>query len=164
MGRYSRAGTVGLSGLIVSGILLLPSTIQAPTKAQAAELACAPPTQALSSPEESAWRLFVAATCPVNHDRYPYVGWETWIEQTQLYQSPTVPLSLMTSREFPRFHRSPPAQFLEQERENKKKGGFQTLLLVLPNQGCGQAAGSTRTICEETRINADAASYITSKG
>src|SRR3954453_2390203 len=46
---------------------------------------CAPPTKMLPSAEETAWRLLVAATCPVNPDRYPYVVWENWIEQSQLF-------------------------------------------------------------------------------
>ncbi len=41
----------------------------------------------LSSLEETAWRLFVAATCPVNSDQYPYVVWENWIEQQQIYSA-----------------------------------------------------------------------------
>jgi hypothetical protein len=35
--------------------------------------------------EETAWRIWVAATCPVNNNQYPYVVWENWIEQSQLY-------------------------------------------------------------------------------
>jgi hypothetical protein len=47
--------------------------------------ACSPPNRITSSIEETAWRLWVAATCPVNQDQYPYVVWENWIEQDQLY-------------------------------------------------------------------------------
>jgi hypothetical protein len=47
--------------------------------------ACSPPNHVTSSIEETAWRLWVAATCPVNPDQYPYVVWENWIEQDQLF-------------------------------------------------------------------------------
>jgi hypothetical protein len=47
--------------------------------------ACSPPTQVSSSIDETAWRLLVAATCPVNQDRYPFVVWENWIEQEQMF-------------------------------------------------------------------------------
>src|SRR5437762_1834398 len=47
--------------------------------------ACTPPTQMASSPEQTAWQIFVAATCPVNNNQYPYIVWENWIEQSQLY-------------------------------------------------------------------------------
>jgi hypothetical protein len=34
--------------------------------------------------EAPTW-LTIAATCPVNPDQYPYVVWENWIEQDQLF-------------------------------------------------------------------------------
>jgi len=37
--------------------------------------------------EETAWQIWVAAMCPVNADQYPFVVWENWIEQSQLYPS-----------------------------------------------------------------------------
>ena len=57
-------------------------TLAAPVSAADA---CSPPDHVLSSLDETAWRLFVAATCPVNSNQYPYVVWENWIEQQQLY-------------------------------------------------------------------------------
>jgi hypothetical protein len=49
---------------------------------------CSPPNQiGTSSIEEIAWQLWVAATCPVNDNQYPFVVWENWIEQDQLYPS-----------------------------------------------------------------------------
>ena len=48
---------------------------------------CAPPNEIVSSIEETAWRIWVAATCPVNDNQYPFVVWENWIEQSQLYPS-----------------------------------------------------------------------------
>ena len=46
---------------------------------------CAAPNQIASSFEETAWQIWVAATCPVNSDQYPFVVWENWIEQAQLH-------------------------------------------------------------------------------
>ncbi len=46
---------------------------------------CAVPNKIGSSIEETAWRIWIAATCPVNNNQYPYVVWENWIEQMQLY-------------------------------------------------------------------------------
>src|SRR5882724_10776368 len=46
---------------------------------------CAAPNEIGSSFEETAWQIWVAATCPVNSDQYPFVVWENWIEQAQLY-------------------------------------------------------------------------------
>jgi len=32
---------------------------------------CAVPNEIVNSPEETAWRIWVAATCPVNSSQYP---------------------------------------------------------------------------------------------
>jgi hypothetical protein len=72
-------------------------------KAQAAQAyqptnPCAAPNYISQNPAQTAWQLWVAATCPVNQSQYPYVVWENWIEQTQMYpadpsQGLTVPNS-----------------------------------------------------------------------
>jgi hypothetical protein len=59
---------------------------------------CAAPNQISSNAAQTAWQLWVAATCPVNQSQYPYVVWENWIEQNQMYpadpsQGLTVPNS-----------------------------------------------------------------------
>jgi hypothetical protein len=46
---------------------------------------CAVPNEINGSFEETAWQIWVAATCPVNAQQYPFVVWENWIEQSQLY-------------------------------------------------------------------------------
>src|SRR5215472_4065428 len=53
--------------------------------AQAPSDPCSPPTVVTGSAEETAWRIFVAATCPVNQNQYPFVVWENWVEQVQSY-------------------------------------------------------------------------------
>src|SRR5438309_4604607 len=50
---------------------------------------CAAPNKIGDSFEETAWQIWVAATCPVNSDQYPFTVWENWIEQAQLF--PTDP-------------------------------------------------------------------------
>jgi hypothetical protein len=50
---------------------------------------CAPPTEISRNIDETVWQLWVAATCPVNSTQYPFVVWEDWIEQDQMY--PTDP-------------------------------------------------------------------------
>src|SRR5579871_4568959 len=71
---------------------LIPSAnaaaLQESQDSQGAQNACTPPTRLAATPEQTAWQLFVAATCPVNSGKYPYVVWENWIEQSKLY-SPT---------------------------------------------------------------------------
>jgi hypothetical protein len=43
------------------------------------------PNEVGPSFEETACQIWVAAMCPVNSDQYPFVVWENWIEQAQLY-------------------------------------------------------------------------------
>ena len=43
---------------------------------------CAVPNEVGDSFEETAWQIWVSATCPVNADQYPFVVWENWIEQS----------------------------------------------------------------------------------
>src|SRR5919198_2897570 len=59
--------------------------VQAPEGDGGSPNPCAPPTSVTWPPHETAWRLWVAATCPVNQHQYPYVVWENWIEQAQMY-------------------------------------------------------------------------------
>ena len=59
---------------------------------------CAVPNEISGSIEETAWQIWVAATCPVNDKQYPFVVWENWIEQSQLYPSdPTKGLKVPNS-------------------------------------------------------------------
>src|SRR5262245_66537451 len=59
----------------------------------------APPISLASALEETAWQLWVAATCPVNQNQYPYVVWEDWIEQARLYpQDPANGLKVPNSQ------------------------------------------------------------------
>src|SRR5262249_14853915 len=116
--------------------------------------ACMTPTTMAATPEETAWRLFVASTCPVGTS-YPYVAWEKWIEQNQLYQAQQAAPHLAEAKTIPgRFSPSVLAS------SRKKKGGG--LKLESAATGCNSSPSIFgRILCEEVRINPDAQSYIT---
>lgn len=163
----------GLAGasLMLCGVLGMDARA-----AEGASPACSPPTSVASTPEQTAWQLFVAATCPVNTVQYPYVTWQTWIEQNQLYGAGGAALA---AGERPRFHMSPLAALLRAKADamgkDKKKGkakdakGAATVharaaLPDIANQNCNSNTWSGRTICEEARLNPDAQQYIVANG
>jgi hypothetical protein len=144
-------------------------TISSAAAAEALSPACTPPTSVATTPEQTAWQLFVAATCPVNANAYPYVTWQTWIEQSQLYGSGEA----LAAGQRPRFHMSPLAAMLRAKAEKmgdgKGKGHGKNAKdgVAAPdiaNQNCNTNTWSGRTICEEARMNPDAQQYITSQG
>lgn len=122
---------------------------------------CTPPTQMAATPEQTAWQLFVAATCPVNGNKYPYVVWENWIEQSDLYTASGKALTGNASATAQhRFHGSPLAA------ARRTRGSHPSALTAgegapqVANQNCNPNTASRRTICEEVRINPDAQKYI----
>src|SRR5258708_17918553 len=52
------------------------------TESSAQSAACTFPAAMAATPEETAWRLFVAANCPTSAG---HMVWEGWIEQLQFY-------------------------------------------------------------------------------
>ncbi len=75
-----RAWSAGLlSALSLFGPM--PSLAAAPSDETLSE-ACKLPKLPASTQEETAWRLFVAAHCPVNTATGAKLNWETWTEQT----------------------------------------------------------------------------------
>jgi len=129
----------------------------------AAALPCDAPDSASTTPEETAWRLFVYAACPVNANSYPYVKWETWSEQFQLYRANA---PLLAAQQRPRFHGSPLRAFVKfRDAASKFRQPNMTLQDFLKSaaQGCEEHT-SGRTICEETRINPDAQRFIVDNG
>jgi hypothetical protein len=127
--------------------------------AEQANSACTPPTTVVGTPEETAWRILVAATCPVNSNKYPYVVWENWIEQNQLYNVAGALQSLAPGQR-PRFHMSPLARIIEEKRKHKGKVQLRLLVPEIANQGCGRGKFSGRTICEEVRIDPSVQGYL----
>src|ERR1700722_14166554 len=134
------------------------------------ESACTPPYRITGSIEETAWRLWVASTCPVNQSVYPYVTWENWIEQAQMYPlNPAnvlqIHASLAPSSSTPRLlHGSPLAL--------AKKPGIEVTipgLLGAADQQCNttQAPPDSQKnlmLCEEFRLNGSQQDYITGTG
>jgi hypothetical protein len=136
------------------------TAIKATAAVTAADAACQPPATAANTPEESAWRLFVAAVCPVNSDKYPYVVWENWIEQNQLYNPGP---SALVAGQHPRLHGSPLREFLRAQAaagRNRLRTLTIDKFLLDAAQDCGKARASNRIICEETRINPEAQGFI----
>jgi hypothetical protein len=131
-------------------------------KAQGPTPACTPPMGVGASVEQTAWQLFVAATCPVDNNKYPYVAWEKWIEQSQLYGGPGA--AALAPNQRPRFHMSPLAQILQEEK-TKGKNAMPTEKLIpeAANQDCNNKTWSKRTICEEARLNPEAEGYVKSE-
>ncbi len=150
------AMTFGIPGRLANNPLL---TLR--VSAQAQNPACVPPMQVSSSTEQTAWQLFVAATCPVNDAKYPYVTWENWVEQNQVYGPPGATEFVENGR--PRFHMSPLARIMQEKRKGKKGKTLLQLLPEVANQNCNSDTWSKRTICEEARLNPDSQAYVVTK-
>jgi len=128
--------------------------------------ACSPPNRALPSVEETAWRLWVAATCPVNENQYPYVVWENWIEQDQLYplgpaNGLEVPNSLTPSNGAGHLLHASPLTLVK----NSGLGAVVRGRLGAPDQSCNKSANPppnqpNLVICEEVRLNGATEDYI----
>ncbi|HEY1258427.1 MAG TPA: hypothetical protein VGF34_04200 [Stellaceae bacterium] len=133
----------------------------------ATENPCAPPSKITGSFSEVAWQLLVAATCPVNNKKYPFVVWENWIEQAQMY-----PANPNRGLEVPNangpstthtLHESPFA--LARNIPSVKIPG----LLGGADQNCNKAGKPPKdqpklVICEEVRLNGAAEDYVAGNG
>ncbi len=128
---------------------------------------CSPPDRIIGSLEETAWRLWVASTCPVNQGVYPYVVWENWIEQAQMYPlNPAnvlqIPAALAPSSTASRSLQ--PSQLAL-----AKNPGLLTMvpgLLGAANENCNAAQAPPQNqpkliICEEARLNGSTQDYVT---
>jgi hypothetical protein len=129
--------------------------------------ACSPPNRVMPSIEETAWRLWVAATCPVNQNQYPYVVWENWIEQDQLYalnpaKGLKVPNALaQLSGTTQLLHASPLTLAGNPSLGTTVPGG----LLGEPDQNCNRAHNPPSNqpnlvFCEKVRLNGATEDYI----
>jgi hypothetical protein len=83
--KRAAAVTEALVSLVFAGLLYGNSVGLAEAATGSQLNPCAAPNEIASSFEETAWQIWVAATCPVNSDQYPFVVWENWIEQAQIY-------------------------------------------------------------------------------
>jgi hypothetical protein len=126
---------------------------------------CAAPSEISQTPSQTAWQLWVAATCPVNEGQYPYVVWENWIEQAQMYptdpsQGLTVPNAGGAAVPAHLLHGSPLTLA-----KNPQLGRVVTGLLGAADQNCNQASNPpinqpNLVICEEVRENGATEDYI----
>lgn len=125
---------------------------------------CAAPNEIGDSLEETAWRLWIAATCPVNDNQYPFVVWENWIEQSQLYPpDPSKGLKVPNAGATNGgriLHESPLALALNPNLRVTVPG-----LLGAPDTNCNKAQTPPSNqpnliICEEVRLNGAAEDYI----
>ena len=130
------------------------------------EGACVAPSTVSSSIDETAWRLWVAATCPVNQAEYPHVVWENWLEQAQMY-----PLNPATVLKVPNSlaKMSPSKRLLHASTLTLAKNpGLTTIvpgLLGGADQNCNAASTpppdqKKLVICEEVRENGATEDYI----
>jgi hypothetical protein len=160
MRRFAVARTV--FSLVFAVIVSTNILAEAATGAQLNP--CVAPNEVGNSMEETAWQIWVAATCPVNNNQYPFVVWENWIEQAQLYPAapsnglkvpnagaPTAPHIL---------HNSPLTISINPSLDTVVTG-----LLGAPDAHCNNAHTPPPNqpnliICEEVRLNGAAEDYI----
>jgi hypothetical protein len=147
-----RCVLVMLIGSIL-GAASLVAVAQPATAARRPRDACDPPAKVVGSPAETAWRLWVAAHCPVNADRYPFVVWENWIEQSQMY-----PLNPSRGLEVPNAGATTPPHPLRPSALGTING-----LPVDPATQCTLSM-SHRLICEEVRLNGTQEDYVAGRG
>jgi hypothetical protein len=123
----------------------------------AANPACTFPTKAAATPEQTAWQIFVAASCPTNKNQ---VVWENWIEQLNLYPA-NGKLGARGVRGAKRLHGSPLTHALAA----KEKG---MAVELAPSEECNKMQGppsnvvAGATICEEARLNPAAQKFVSS--
>lgn len=173
------------SGMLLAAALLLtaglvpltgPGGIRSPLGAAVAKAAtatpgtaanpCAPPSAISPNISETAWQLLVAATCPVNQNpaKYPFVVWENWIEQAQMYPANPANGLVVPNANGPStthlLHESPFTLA-----RNPKLGTTVKGLLGGADQNCNKAGKPPKNqpnlvICEEVRLNGAAEDYV----
>jgi hypothetical protein len=126
---------------------------------------CAAPSQISPTIEETAWELWIAATCPVNQTRYPYVVWQNWIEQEQMYpvdpaNGLVVPNAGAASGAAHLLHASPLTLI-----KHPKLASVVPGLLGGANENCNMAGDPPKgqpklMICEEVRLGGATEDYI----
>jgi hypothetical protein len=127
---------------------------------------CAPPGSVSADISQTAWQLWVAATCPVNAAQYPFVVWQNWIEQAQQYPTdPSLGLEVpnakaATTTDLHVLHGSPLTLI-----KNPALGSVIPGLLGGADQNCNKAATPPAgqpnlVICEEVRLNGGTSDYI----
>ncbi len=160
------AGLFLTLGIASGAGVALPFGVSVAKADDADQNPCSPPSQISPTISETAWELWIAATCPVNQSKYPYVVWENWIEQAQMYppdpsKGLVVPNAAATSGEAMHLLHASPLTLIK----NPK------LLTVVPgllggaNENCNKASTPPKgqpnlMICEEVRLNGLTEDYI----
>ena len=136
-----------------------PQTVLAAPAGEASKAdACAFPTSQVGSPAETAWRIFVAASCPTASKK---LVWETWTEQLDVY--PASGVAAGPGGKHKRLHGSPLARVAL-----AKTAGLSAELT--PSSECNRMGAPPSnvvkgaTICEEARLNPAAKKFVLSKG
>lgn len=125
---------------------------------------CSLPTKKASTPDETAWQLFVAVVCPTGDASNP-LAFENWTEQTCI-DNPTKPgCEAGGSKRF--LHgssfaakRSGLPDFEECGAMTTAATGNAKLTPFVPTSGAG-ALGAKPTFCEEVYVNDGELNYIT---
>lgn len=160
--------SIGTAVLAVACVFTLHNTLKPATEVHAAtapSAACTFPTS-FSNNDQTAWQIFVAASCPTGNPNAP-LTWETWPTQEQVFASGSGvkaealgSLGTSINQSTKRFHRSVLAQVRHALESDQK-------LAFAPNS-CSQTtainpytgAQRQRTLCEEVRLNLPAALYV----
>jgi hypothetical protein len=157
--------TVGIAPWTAPGGGALPLGPNAAMADDSTANPCAPPTQISPTISQTAWQLWVAATCPVNQNKYPYIVWENWIEQAQMYPTDpakglVVPNASAAGSSVHLLHGSGLTIA-----KNPKLKATVPGLLGAPNTNCNKASNPPKgqpnlIICEEIRLNGATEDYI----
>ena len=157
--------TAGISSWKSPGGTELPFGAASAMADDATANPCAPPTQVSPTISETAWQLWIAATCPVNQTKYPYVVWENWIEQAQMYPTEpskglVVPNAAAAGGSAHQLHGSGLTMAKNPKLKTTVPG-----LLGAPNTSCNKASNPPKgrpnlIICEEIRLNGATEDYI----
>lgn len=152
---------IGWGGGLAPGFGVTPALADDPLQNP-----CAPPSQISPTIEQTAWQLWVAATCPVNPAKYPYVVWENWIEQAQMYPANpskglVVPNAAAASGSAVHLVHSSPLTLVK----NPKLLSTIPGLLGGADENCNKAGNPPKgqpnlKICEEVRLNGLTEDYV----
>jgi hypothetical protein len=121
--------------------------------------ACQFPSQSAATPEQTAWEIFVAAACATGTGSYPYLTWESWPNQNDIYPNVTA-TPAHGAKAIEKRRRFTPS--LLGAALLKGHGRTPAPLPAVSETGCqvageyqGPPAGppSGRTICEEVHMN-----------
>jgi hypothetical protein len=133
------------------------------TASAAPSPACTFPNRMAATPEQTAWQLFVAATCPTNKNQ---VVWENWIEQLNMYPA-SGKSGAKQAVPHKRLHGSPLTHAVA---ANLAQARGEKLPALAPDSQCNIMNGPPKnvipnaTICEEAHLNPEARAFVASNG